>query len=167
MSAIYYSWQPKSTFLSQYYFGVSMYDGGRARENVGSYNRMYYPYGLETVEIGGTWYALPCFKLIFLAVCSLDCDENYLYLSCCCRYGFVTAYSDDTVNVVNVSGIKPGASFELYNELPLVSTFYSGTDSAVGSNLNGPWGIKHAHISGTDYLFVACYDSDGTELSIQ
>ena len=79
----------------------------------------------------------------------------------------MTSYYDDTVTVLNASSIKPGASQELYNELPKVSEFWSGTDSEVSSNLDAPWGIKHAHISGTDYLFVACYDSDGTELSIQ
>ena len=39
----------------RYYFGITMYDGGRARDNVASYSRMYNPYGMETVNIGGTW----------------------------------------------------------------------------------------------------------------
>jgi len=112
----------------KYYFGYFLEDGGYARDNVSPYYNMYYPLGLATHQIRNNWYA------------------------------FVSGYKDDTVTVMNASGVEHSTRGE---QLPLVSEWRYATDPLVGSNLNGPWGMTTADIEGTPYLFICITDSDG------
>ena len=72
-------------------------------------------------------------------------------------YAFVTGLGSDAVTVVDASDLDGTVG----SNLPLVAVINAASISEIGTNLNGPIHVTHALIDGSDYIFVACVDSDG------
>jgi hypothetical protein len=136
--------------LSEYMARLNVLDAYLKTANAAHYYKYYFGYYMED----GGWardQVAPFYYMYYpYGLATHKIRNNW--------YAFVSGYSDDAITVINASDVEHTARGE---QMQLVSVWRSGTDSNIGSNLNGPWGMDTAEIDGTPYLFICTQDSDG------
>ena len=115
----------------EYYFGVDLTDGGRARDAVSSYQEIYYPTGIEVANINGS------------------------------NYAFVVAYNDNTIVVMNVSAIDGTIGYEIpfvanFNAAsdPDVSSYLSNPWAIDHAEINGKHILFVTTISTDGFMII-------------